>query len=358
MRTLDCRKEPVKVFGLPAIYTTGQYNKLEPFFEAKMPWLKEKVLRSNGGRICFRTDSPKFKLKARIKIAWNSETHSLFDTTGFVVYIGERRASRYAGTMHMVYTSNTYTDKQSAESNDMVVQMGNVQRTDGEYYIIEKTFEKSTEMEDVTIFLPGVCYIDYCKVAIEDNSQIGEPTPYAVPEPIVFYGSSITAGGATSRVSNSYISLLSRWLDADYINYGFAGSALGEIEMAEFLAGIKMSAFVMDYDHNAPTVEHLKMTHEPFYKKFRSIRPDTPCIIMSRPNYSDNDDSFERREIIRQTYENAKRVGDNNVYFIDGETLFGNEERHACTIDLCHPNDFGFMQMAKTIYPVLKKIIR
>ena len=52
-----------------------------------MPWLKEKVLRSNGGRICFHTDSPKFTLRARIKIAWNSETHSLFDTPGFVVYI-------------------------------------------------------------------------------------------------------------------------------------------------------------------------------------------------------------------------------------------------------------------------------
>lgn len=321
-----------------------------------MSWLKEKVQRSNGGRICFRTNSPKFTLKARIKIVWNSETHSLFDTTGFVVYIGERPISRYAGTVHMVYTHNKYTDKQSAESNDMVVQMGNVQKADGEYCIIEKTFEKSVETEDVTIFLPGVCYIDYCKVAIEDKAQISEPTQYAVSEPIVFYGSSITAGGATSRVSNNCISLLSRWLDADYINYGFAGSALGKIEMAEFLAGIKMSAFVMDYDHNAPTAEHLRVTHEPFFRKFRSIQPDTPCLIMSRPNYSDGDDSFERREIIRQTYENAKSAGDNNVYFIDGETLFGNEERHACTIDLCHPNDFGFMQMAKTIYPVLKKL--
>ena len=173
----------------------------------------------------------------------------------------------------------------------------------------------------------------------------------------MFYGSSITAGGATSRVSNNYISLLSRWLDADYINYGFAGAALGEIEMSEFLSKIKMSAFVMDYDHNAPDAEYLKMTHEPFFRKFRSVQKKTPVLIMSRPNYSNFDDSYERREIIKQTYENARQNGDNNVYFIDGETLFGKEERHACTIDLCHPNDFGFMQMAKTIYPVLKHMI-
>lgn len=258
----------------------------------------------------------------------------------------------------MTYASGLYNDKQTAEGNDMVIQMGNIQRQDGGWFIIEKTFEKSSETEDITIFMPGICYVDFCKVLIEDNAEVGEPTPYATPNPIVFYGSSITAGGATSRISNNYISLLSRWLNADYINYGFAGSAFGEIEMAEFLAEIKMSAFVIDYDHNAPTAEYLRITHEPFFRKFRSIQPNTPCLIMSRPNYSVGDDSFERREMIRQTYENAKYGGDNNVYFIDGEKLFSNEERHACIIDLCRPNDFGFIQMAKTICPVLKQIIK
>ena len=76
----------------------------------------------------------------------------------------------------MVYTHNKYTDKQSAESNDMVVQMGNVQKADGEYCIIEKTFEKSVETEDITIFLPGVCYIEKIKHRLVNRHSMPFPS--------------------------------------------------------------------------------------------------------------------------------------------------------------------------------------
>ena len=56
-------------------------------------------------------------------------------------------------------------------------------------------------------------------------------------------------------------------------------------------------------------------------------------------------------------YLNAKNAGDKNVYFVDGETFFGDEDRHLCTIDRCHPNDLGFYRMAKTILPVMKKML-
>jgi len=53
----------------------------------------------------------------------------------------------------------------------------------------------------------------------------------------------------------------------------------------------------------------------------------------------------------------AKAAGDQNVWFIDGETFFGEEDRETCTIEGCHPNDLGFMRMAQTIYPVLKAMV-
>ena len=61
--------------------------------------------------------------------------------------------------------------------------------------------------------------------------------------------------------------------------------------------------------------------------------------------------------MIRSTYENAVKSGDKNVYFVDGETLFGKNDRDACTVDGCHPNDLGFMRMAENIYPTLKKAL-
>ena len=357
MKIYDCREKPIKVFGLPLLYTVGKYHRLPDNVMASLPSLREKGMRPNGGRICFRTDSKVFTIRARIKIAVKSETHSLLDTTGFVVYVGERQSSRYVGTAHMTFNSSLYSDRNTAEGNDMIQQKNAHDIIDGEYHVIEKTFDKADEMEDITIFMPGICHVDYCQILIEEDAKIEEPTPYKYPKPIVFYGSSITAGGATSRISNNYISLLSRWLDADYHNYGFAGGARGELEMADFLSSIEMSVLVMDYDHNAPDAEYLKNTHETFYKRFRSKQPFTPVLMMSKPDYNDYDDSYERREIINNTYKNAKRTGDNNVYFIDGESLFGEDERHACTVDLCHPNDYGFMKMAKTVYPVLREIL-
>ncbi|CAN7592255.1 SGNH/GDSL hydrolase family protein [Paenibacillus sp. LjRoot56] len=62
--------------------------------------------------------------------------------------------------------------------------------------------------------------------------------------------------------------------------------------------------------------------------------------------------------MIQKIYENAKSSGDPYVYFVDGESCFGTTNRESCTVDGFHPNDLGFLRMAETIYPVLKRIIR
>ena len=62
----------------------------------------------------------------------------------------------------------------------------------------------------------------------------------------------------------------------------------------------------------------------------------------------------ERRRIIFDTYNNAVKNGDNNVYYIDGFTLFPNRD---CTVDGCHPTDLGFWFMSEKIGDVLAKIL-
>ena len=58
--------------------------------------------------------------------------------------------------------------------------------------------------------------------------------------------------------------------------------------------------------------------------------------------------------MILDTYNNALLAGDKNVYFVDGETYFGDEDRTLCTVDTTHPNDLGFYRMAKAILPTVK----
>ena len=144
----------------------------------------------------------------------------------------------------------------------------------------------------------------------------------------------------------------------DYINLGFGGLAKGEETMANYIASIEnMSAFVMDYDHNAPTPEHLLETHERMYKIVRKAHPSIPIIMISCPRVKMNDNWTRRRDIIKKTYENALENGDTNVSFIDGSHIF-DEIGNDYSIDGTHPTDLGFLFMAKAIAPVLREVLK
>lgn len=78
---------------------------------------------------------------------------------------------------------------------------------------------------------------------------------------------------------------------------------------------------------------------------------------MSKPDFDYDTASDCRRSIILQTVARAKAAGDENVWFIDGQTLWGEDERDACAVDTCHPNDLGFYRMAKAVQPLLKEAL-
>ena len=126
--------------------------------------------------------------------------------------------------------------------------------------------------------------------------------------------------------------------------------------MCEYLSGIDCSAFVCDYDHNAPDSVYLEKTHYALYETFRKKQPETPVVFISKPDIEHDTDRKVRRGIIKKTYLRAIAEGDENVYFIDGGTFFG-KDRNACTVDGCHPNDLGFIRMANKIGAVLDKIL-
>ena len=113
---------------------------------------------------------------------------------------------------------------------------------------------------------------------------------------------------------------------------------------------------MLDYDHNAPDEAHLEATHEPFFRAIRNRRPELPVLLVSRCDFHGTAADIRRREIIRATWEHAAAAGDRHVRFLDGELLFGAEERDACTVDGCHPNDLGFYRMYRTMLPLLAEM--
>ena len=128
--------------------------------------------------------------------------------------------------------------------------------------------------------------------------------------------------------------------------------------MAEYIAGLDMSVFVCDYDHNAPNPAHLLDTYERFYHIIRKKRPDLPYVMVSKPDVDGREkDGEARKKIIIDAYDRARAAGDRNVYFIDGETLFEGDCREDCTVDGTHPNDLGFYRMGRVIGDLLEKLI-
>lgn len=140
--------------------------------------------------------------------------------------------------------------------------------------------------------------------------------------------------------------------------YGFSGSAKGELPMADIISEDNFRIIIMDYDFNAPNPEFLRETHEPFFLRLREKNPNTPIVLMSRPCYDSNiPDSIARREVVRETFVRARARGDKNTYFIDGELMFGEIDRECCCVDEVHPTDLGHMRIAEYIYPTLKRLL-
>ena len=333
MKVFDINDCPIEIKGLKHINKDkGEYYRLpldviETINENVTDLAKEPA----GARVRFKTNSKTLYLKYKVLDGCGSMTMSGIANSFVGVYID----NEFDGIMADYCTKN-----------EGYFEYSNIDRLDG-------------QMHDITIYLPMHDRLEYMEVGIDDEAEIKKPNPYRYDKQIVFYGSSITQGIAASHAGNSYVDFVCRKLDSDYLNLGFSGSAFGEDNMAEYISSLDMSIFVMDYDHNAPSIEHLKNTHERFFNIIRSKKPLLPIVLLTKPNFRKwRQSDYQRRDIIKDTYLNARKNKDNNVYFVDGECYFGyDSSRYDCTIDGLHPNDIGMMKMANVIIPVLKRIL-
>ncbi len=331
MKSLHYFDSPLEIHGVPFFEEKKQLRRLPPDITENIESLSFLGKRCAGARLCFKTNAKEFTVKMTLADLSLDMGMSIYSCQSAFVMTGDRKNPSFAG---LVKPSNYETKS------------------------FEKNIKKSNSMEDVTIYLPRNEIVEDIELVFDDNDIIEAPTPYKNIKPILYYGSSITEGGHSTTPFNAYNSVLSSRLNIDYYNMGFSSSAMGELELADYFNTIEISVFVYDYDHNAPNVGHLRKTHEPFFQRIRKKNPDIPVIIMTRPAVKYTEEEKQRREVVKTTYENAVKNGDKNVYFIDGETFYGIEERFRCTLDNIHPNDIGMIKMANTIEPILADILK
>ena len=326
----DIDQSPFAIYG---VFREGDHYVRIPTAIAKT--VSEPVVNLNqytsGGRIRFVTDSKQIAIHA---VCYNRQpmSHMAFTgTTGFDVYAEVNDNQQYFGTF-----------KPPVDCKGVF-----------EGVVALPPEGKHT----VQINMPLYNGVYRVFVGIEKGATLEKAEPLLQP-PVVYYGSSITQGGCASRPGCTYQAMLHRHFQTDYINLGFSGNARAETEIMEYIASLPMSAFVYDYDHNAPNRDHLRDTHQRGYRIIREKHPDIPIILMTRPKYYLNDVLLERNQIIRQTYENALAAGDKNIYFIDGRELLLPEAREYSLVDNTHPTDLGFFGMYSRLLPLMKTLVK
>ena len=313
---------------------------------------------SAGGRIRFNTDSTTIKIEAQLYLHdfshYGHGSSMKAAKYGFDVYVDTAEGSTYAGTVQG-------TPEVVKNDSDKVVDIAsNVVNVEGEI-----TFN-SADSRDITIYFPITIETNSVKITVDDNSTVKEHVQgYEGEGRIVFYGSSITQGGAVTKPGNTYVNTVGRNLNMDYIDFGMWGRCKGEETFADYIASLgDVSAFVLDYDHNNSNVSGLS-NHYAFYEAVREAYPDIPILILTRPGSGidnskaqDPDGGYstaaEMKAAIRQTYNIAKANGDENVHFIDGESFFGYSKAYMA--DNAHPNDAGQAKMAEVVTAVFEQI--
>lgn len=334
----NARKAPFKIHGLYNPETQVPFVRM-PHDVAKTinEGVERLAFNTAGGRVRFKTDSPYISITSQMVVTTLMSHMTLCGKAGFDAYIEKDGKSEFAFTF---IPPADMTDGYSSTKDISKEIFG-----DGPY--------------NVTINFPLYNGVTNLYIGVKEGSLLQESSPYLNEKPVVYYGSSITQGGCASRPGMSYQALISKNLNIDYINLGFSGSARGEKEIADYMADLEMSAFVCDYDYNAPSEEHLAKTHYPLYLAIRKKHPDIPYIMITKPDIRLGYSRVNRvrREIILESFNKAVACGDKNVYFIDGSKFFEGMNSDECTVDCIHPTDFGFYRMSLIIGDLIKKVL-
>ena len=323
----DVEQAPFQIYGV--FKENGMFRRIpEEIAKSVNEGVYNMHTSGAGGRVCFVTDSPYVAIKTEY-IPGKMPHFALTGSCGFDMY------SQYDGE---VYYEGTFVPP----------------------YDVENGYESVKDLigcreRIITINFPLYSSVSKLYIGLKKDALLTPAPGYSINKPVVYYGSSITQGGCASKPGGSYQSILSRRFNCDYINLGFSGSARGEDEIADYIKGLDMSVFVMDYDRNAGSIERLEKTHNRMFERIREAQPKLPIVIMARPNYYLTDVEKGMLEVIRNTYLRAKERGDENVYFLDGKKLTELVGDNG-TVDGVHPTDSGFHSMACALGEILEQI--
>ena len=225
-------------------------------------------------------------------------------------------------------------------------------------------------MRDYLLNLPlynGIHSLNFC---FNSGASFRTPRPWRDLRPIVFYGTSITQGACASRPGLAFTNTLCRRLQQPVINLGFSGNGRGEPEVVELVAAIEKPAlFVLDYEGNCLSLEHLTSSLEYFLRFLREKHADTPILVAGRIPFAgeselvaapEQKNSRVTRLICVRAVSNLiaalQAEGINGITYVDGADLLPGASDD-CTVDGIHPNDEGFFRLSGCFEQIIRKLL-
>ena len=217
-----------------------------------------------------------------------------------------------------------------------------------------------TKGDECLIYLPVRTRPSAFSVGVKKGRSFERPPAHMTDRPVVIYGTSIVNGGSASRPGLIFTSVMGRLADVEVVNLGFSGAAKMELPMADLVAEIDASLYILDCEHNM-SLQVCRENFEPFVRRFKELRPDTPVLVCGGCTERPEPLGVEliTTEVLKKLRaENPEKWA--NWHFLSGVDQLPKTDD--CTHDHCHPNDLGFVFMgrvyAEKILSILKGKVR
>lgn len=185
----------------------------------------------------------------------------------------------------------------------------------------------------------------------------------------VHYGSSISQSCAGGSPSEIWSVRASRELGLHLTNLGMNGNCVLEPMMGRVMERLPADLYTMALGINVDVGHYSARSFGPstigLIETIRRSHPITPIVIISPivslpREHKDAEGTLrmnltQMREILSQLVETYRSNGDENLYYIDGLSLFG--EKEACYLpDELHPNKEGQPVLAEHFMREIKKL--
>lgn len=210
----------------------------------------------------------------------------------------------------------------------------------------------------VRVLLP----YDWPTYLIDIQGEIQPPRAEQAPSRrLLCYGSSITHGGSAVRPSESYAMLTAQRLGMDLLNFGFAGSAHMEADLADYLSSaVEWDAATLEMGINVIgswTVEQFAGRVDAFVRRIAQQHSGKWifCIDLFTcgMDFEGNPKIKAYRETVKDT---VRRLNLPHLVYLDGRSLLTSAA--GLTSDLVHPSADGMAEIAGRLAGEISRRVR